>query len=208
MLVVGLIGPMGAGKSVVAQELASCGAEVIRADEISRDALAPGTDELAEVVRVFGRDCLSDEGTLDRRALGGVVFADAQARERLESIVHPAMVRRMRERLAELKHRRPPVRLVVIEAANLVQMDGLDLVDLTVMVTAPRDERLRRVMARDGLSSIEVERRLSAQEEQGIGAFAADRVMVTDGTPEATREQTQRLYEELVEGRRGPRVEL
>ncbi len=198
---------MGAGKSVVAQELASCGAEVIRADDISREALASGTDELAEVVRVFGRKCLSDDGGLDRRALGSVVFADAQARERLESIVHPAMVRRMRERLAELRHRQSPPRLVVIEAANLVQMDGLGLVDLTVMATAPREERLRRVMARDGLSSVEVERRLSSQEEQGIGAFEADRMMITDGDLAATRGQAQRLYEELVEGKRGPRDE-
>lgn len=198
MLVVGLIGPMGAGKSVVAQELGFCGAEVIRADDISRETLASGTDELAEVARVFGQVCLRDDGELDRRALGSVVFSDAQQRERLESIVHPAMVRRMAERLAELKRRQPPPRLVVIEAANLVQMRGLGLVDLTVMVTAPRDERLRRVMARDGLSSAEVQRRMVAQEEQGIGDFEADRVLVTDGDVAASREQAQRLYQELV----------
>lgn len=191
---------MGAGKSVVAQEFASGGAEVIRADDVSRETLAPGTDEFAEVARVFGGEFLRDDGALDRRALGRAVFSDAEARERLESIVHPAMVKRMSGRLGELRRRQPPPRLAVIEAANLVPMGALDMVDLTVMVTAPREVRLRRVMARDGLSRIEVERRLVAQEEQGIGEFAADRVVVTDGDLAATREQAQRLYEELVEG--------
>ena len=111
---------------------------------------------------------------------------------------HEKAIRYLTERLAELKRRQPPPSLVAVEAANLVQMHGLDLVDLTVMVTAPRDERLRRVMARDGLSSAEVQRRLVAQEEQGIGDFEADRVLVTDGDVAASREQAQRLYQELV----------
>ncbi len=204
MLIVGLIGPIGAGKSVVARELASLGAAVIWADEISREVLVPGSATLKAVVEAFGEGILEADGALARRELGRIVFADAEARKTLESIVHPAMVARMRERLAELSTSQPPPSVVAIEAANLVQMGAVALADTVVMVTASPDERLRRVMARDGLTMCEAGGRMRVQEELGIDDYPADRTILAEGSAEATRAQAQRLWQELVEPKEGP----
>ena len=209
MLRVGLIGPIGAGKSVVADELAARGAAVIRADEVSRELLVPGSRELEEIARVFGTHMLREDGTLKRRELAEVCFADDRARERLERIVHPPMVRRIREKLEALERASEPPQVAVVEAANLVQMGVLELVDRLVMVTAPRAERLRRIMERDGVSADSAERVVALQERQGIEECGphADRVLVAEGDEESTRTQTQRLWAALVEesGRPGGR---
>lgn len=199
MLTVGLIGPTGAGKSVVAGTLEALGAEVIRADEVSRQVLAPGSAELGEVVGAFGEAVLDERGALRRRVLGRVVFGDAEARRRLEAIVHPAMVQRMSRRLAELRECEPQPRLVVIEAANLVEMGAEELAEVLVKVTAPREERLRRLMARDGLSREEAEERIGAQELAGTGEHEVDRVIDAGGDVSATRAAAERLWHELVE---------
>lgn len=201
---VGLIGPIGAGKSVVADELAACGAAVIRADDISREVLAPGSATLAAVAAVFGDEVLDEGGALKRRELGHLVFADPKARRRLEEIVHPAMVARIEAQLAELRAKRPVPALAVVEAANLVEMGGAHLVDELVMVTAPREERLRRIVERDGLSREEAQDRLRAHEELGIEGHRADHVIVATGEAADTRVQAQQLWGRLVEegGRR------
>lgn len=200
MRVVGLIGPIGAGKSVVADELARCGATVIKADEVSREVMAPGSETLARVQAAFGPEYVDERGELKRRELGQAVFADALARRRLEEIVHPAMVARIEEKLAELRASPQPPQMVVIEAANLVEMGGGRLVDKLVMVTAPRAERLRRIIGRGGLSPEEAEQRVRAHEELGIEEHSADYVVMTNGDEEDTRRRARRLWQELADG--------
>lgn len=206
MVVIGLIGPVAAGKSVVLAEMARLGAATIRADDVSRELLAPGQPLLAAVTEEFGARYLRPDGSLDRRMLGQLVFSDGEARARLERIMHPAMVARMAE-LIEAERRRPcPPPAVVVEAANLVPMGGLGLVDVTVMVTADRETRVRRLMARDGISRADAERLVRLHEKLGIEDFAADYVLVTDGDERATRAAVQRLWTALVQdhGRASP----
>ncbi len=194
---VGLIGPIAGGKSVILETLARCGAATIKADDISRELLVPGSRHLEAVVNAFGRQFLGPDGELKRKALGAAIFEDARARRKLNRLLHPAMVARMRERLEELEEQGRSV--AVIEAANLVEMGGLELVDRVVMVTAPREERLRRLMARDGISRSQAERVVRVHEEMGIEETEADYTMETSGKEEETRRKAELLWRKLVE---------
>ncbi len=202
MVVIGLIGPIAAGKSVVLAEMERLGAVAIRADDVSREVLAPGTELLAAVIDEFGEQYLRPDGSLDRRALGRVVFRDRSALDRLERMVHPAMVARMAERIAAERERaeRPPA--IAIEAANLVQMGALGLVDATVMVTAPREQCVARLMARDGVGRQYAEGLVALQDELGLGDFRADREIRAEGDEQATRQAAQRLWGQLVKAGR------
>lgn len=205
MVVIGLIGPVAAGKSVVLAELARLGAWPIRADDVSRELLAPGQPLLDAVLAAFGGQYRRADGSLDRSALGKLIFRDQEARARLEGILHPAMVARMAELVALARGQTPPPPAVVIEAANLVPMGGLDLVDVTVLVTAERETRVRRLMAREGASRADAEALVGLHETLGLEDFPADCVLVTDGDERATRCAVQRLWGTLVKdsGRSG-----
>lgn len=197
MLVIGVIGPIAAGKSVVLDELSRLGAETIRADEVSRELLVVGTDLLEEVLAEFGESFRQEVGGVDRAKLGAMVFGDDAARLRLERIVHPAMVQRIAERIAQLRDEGASV--VAVEAANLVEMGALPLVDVTVMVTSPRDVRLRRLMMRDGLSQTEAGRRMELHARLGIECHQTDfRIDSCDGE-DWTLRQVQRLWRQTVQ---------
>jgi len=193
---VGLIGPIASGKSVVLESLARCGAATIRADEVSRELLRPGSEHLEAVIEAFGGEFLAADGSLLRGKLGELIFRDAGAREKLNRLVHPAMVADMRKRIEQCAQEGASV--VVVEAANLVEMGGRGLVDRLVMVTAPREERVRRLMARDGLSRPEAEQRVRVHEQMGIEEPVADYVIETSGSETDTEKRAERLWRELV----------
>jgi dephospho-CoA kinase len=202
VIVVGLIGPIAAGKSVVSETLAECGAATIKADDVSRELLAPGSEHLDAVVRAFGERFLEADGRLKRGELAELIFRDAHAREKLNRLLHPAMVERMREKIDALR-RSGEAAVAVVEAANLVEMGGLELVDRVVMVTAPRGERLRRLMERDGLSRREAEQRLRLHEEMQIEETRADYLVDASGNEQDTRRSAGRLWRQLAQEARG-----
>jgi dephospho-CoA kinase len=202
VIVVGLIGPIAAGKSVVSETLAECGAATIKADDVSRELLAPGREHLDAVVRAFGERFLEADGRLKRGELAELIFRDAHAREKLNRLLHPAMVERMREKIDALR-RSGEAAVAVVEAANLVEMGGLELVDRVVMVTAPRGERLRRLMERDGLSRREAEQRLRLHEEMEIEETRADYLVDASGNEQDTRRSAGRLWRQLAQEARG-----
>jgi len=197
MLVIGVIGPIASGKSVVLDELRRLGAASIEADAVSREVLQPGSELLSQVIEEFGERFLRRDGSLDRRALGAEIMEDDQARRRLERIVHPAMVARMAARVEEVR-RDGRVPAVAIEAANLVEMGALPLADATVLVTASREERVRRLMARDGLSRERAESMVRLHERLGIESHAADYCIHTDADEAQTRRRVQRLWRDIV----------
>ena len=197
MIVIGVIGPIAAGKSVVIDELRRLGAATICADEVSRELLVPGSDLLERVIDAFGESYRGEVGGLDRAKLGSLVFVDDDARVRLERIVHPAMVERIAERIAELRGEGAPA--VVVEAANLVEMGALPLVDETVMVNAPEELRLQRLMARDGLSRDEAGGRMALHERLGIEQHPTDCRIDASGDESTTRREVQLLWRELVQ---------
>ena len=202
MTVIGVIGPIAAGKSVVMDELSRLGAATIRADEVSRELLRPGSDLLEEVIAEFGESFRREDSGLDREKLGILVFGDQDARRRLERIVHPAMVRRIDAKIEQL--RQADVSAVAVEAANLVEMGAGPLVDIVVMVSAPEEVRLRRLMSRDGLPRREAARRLALHRRLGIEAHPADFVIDSSGDEQTTRRQVQRLWRETVQQQEPP----
>lgn len=194
-MVIGITGGIASGKSLVASELARRGAFVIDVDQVARALVEPGEPALDEIIREFGPRFRRDDGTLDRRALGMLVFSDGDALARLNEIMFPrlreATERQVREALARSHS------IVVVDAAVLYEA-GLDaLVDRVICVTADEAVRVRRVMARNGLSRREALDRVKAQlgiEEQ---ARRADFVVENNGSPEDVARQVDLILDRL-----------
>ncbi|HZV81720.1 MAG TPA: dephospho-CoA kinase [Geobacteraceae bacterium] len=176
MRVIGLTGGIASGKSTVARLLAAHGIPVIDADQLARDAVLPGTPAFAAIVGLFGEGVLQADGTLDRQALGGRVFADPSLRRRLEAITHPAIRVLAEQKLGELRSRGEAV--AVYMAPLLIEAGVTDRVDEIWVVYVDRETQLARVMARDGLSRDEAGQRLAAQmpmeEKAALGRIVID----------------------------------
>lgn len=193
MLRVGLTGGIASGKSTVADELAARGAVVVDADVLAREVVEPGTPGLAAVVERFGAGVLTEDGRLDRPALGRLVFADADARRDLERIVHPAV----RARAAELERQAPADAVVVHVIPLLVETGQAEDFDVCVVVDVDPQTQLARLQRRNGLSRADAEARIGAQATRERRLEAADRVLGNDGPPAELRRQVQRLWDEL-----------
>ena len=167
-IVVGLTGGIGSGKSAAADLLAAKGAVIVDADVLAREVVEPGTPGLAAIHARFGDAVLRADGTLDRPALGRIVFADAAARADLNAIVHPAVRALAARRAAEA----PPDAVVVEVIPLLVETGQAASFDVVVVVDADPDAQVERLMARDGLSRAEALARLAAQasREERLGA--------------------------------------
>jgi dephospho-CoA kinase len=174
---VGLTGGIGSGKSVVASRFAEFGAVLIDADQLAREVVAPGSDGLAEIVTTFGDQVLRDDGSLDRPALGALVFDDEPARRRLERIVHP----RVRARTAELAAAAPADAIVINDVPLLVEAGLASTYHLVIVVTAARTTRVERLVRDRGMSVEQAEQRIRAQTGDAQRQAAADVVLVNDG---------------------------
>ncbi|MGC1212177.1 MAG: dephospho-CoA kinase, partial [Micromonospora sp.] len=159
MLMVGLTGGIGSGKSAVAARLAALGAVLIDADQVSREVVAPGSDGLAAIVDAFSDRVLDAHGELDRAALGAVVFGDEPARRRLEAIIHP----RVRARTAERAAAAPRDAIVVNDVPLLVEVGLAPTYHLVVVVETAVATRLERLARHRGMDRAEAERRIAAQ---------------------------------------------
>ncbi len=200
MVVIGLTGGIASGKSLVSSFLRELGAVVIDADLIAREVVAPGQPALAMIVEAFGPGILRPDGSLDRKALGALVFADPDLRKKLEEITHPFIIARIKEELARLAESCPDG-VVVLDAPLLFEAGLEGLVDEVWVVYVDAATQLARLMSRDGLTRAEAEQRLAAQIPLAEKARRADRVIDNSGTPEATRAQVNRLWRELQERR-------
>ena len=191
MLVVGLIGGMGSGKSQVAAEFAKHGARVVNADEIGHEALRQGAIRDALVQR-WGREVLDEKGAVDRRRVGRIVFSEETERRALESVVHPYIARRIGEEI-EAARSDPSVTLVVLDAAIVLETGWSRECDRLVYVHAPRDVRLRRLAVQRGWSAKEVEAREHAQLSLAEKASRADDAVDNSGSPELLARQVEDL---------------
>jgi dephospho-CoA kinase len=194
VLRVGLTGGIGAGKSTVAAELSELGAVVVDADRIAREVVEPGTDGLAEVVEAFGEDVLDDEGRLDRTALGRVVFADDEARTRLNGILHP----RIGARTAELIAGAPDDAVVVHDVPLLVENGMGPAFALVVVVDAPEDVRVARLAETRGMAEDDARARIHAQASEEDRRAAADVWIDNVGDVDEVREQVRELWSERI----------
>lgn len=176
---VGLTGGIASGKSTVARAFRALGVGVVDADEVAREIVEPGKPALEAIVSEFGAGVLDARGALDRKALGAVVFGDAQKRKALEAITHPRIFARSMELLAE--HANDGAPYAMYEAALLVENGSHRMFAALVVVAAKRDTQLRRIVARDGLSSADAEARLDAQLPLDQKIAVADHVIWNDG---------------------------
>ncbi|EEP70809.1 conserved hypothetical protein [Micromonospora sp. ATCC 39149] len=190
MLMVGLTGGIGSGKSAVAARLAGLGAVVIDSDRIAREVVAVGSAGLAEIVAAFGDTVLGPDGALDRAALGGVVFADEAARRRLEAITHP----RVRARTAELAAAAAPDAVVVNDVPLLVEVGLAPTYHLVVVVQTEVVTRLARLARDRGMTRAEAERRIAAQADDARRRAVADVVLRNDGTLDELHAEVDRLW--------------
>lgn len=190
MLRIGLTGGIGAGKSTVAQVLRSLGALVVDADVLAREVVAPGSDGLAAVVAEFGPEVVGPDGALDRPALARVVFGDAARRARLEAITHPLVARRT----AELVASAPPGAVVVHDVPLIVEKHMGALYHLVLVVDAPEDERVRRLVASRPMTADEARARIAAQATTEQRRAAADVWVDTARSPEAVAGHVHRLW--------------
>ena len=194
MLLVGLTGGIGTGKSTVARMLARRGAVVVDADELARRAVAPGTPGHAEVVARFGRDILAPDGSIDRKRLADVVFSDPAARRDLEAIVHPEVARMFAEEAA--RHLGTD-HVVVYVAPLLVETGRADEFDVLVVVTAPEEAQVERLVRERGMTEEEVRARIAAQLPQEEKAARADVVLDNGGPLEELERQVDELWRAL-----------
>lgn len=190
MIIVGLTGTIGAGKSTIIRWLADRGACVVDADQLTREVQQPGEEAYAQIVAAFGNDILQPNGEIDRSALGAIVFADAQQLRQLETIVHPAVYARFAERIAACN---APV--LVIEAIKLLETGRLvPYCDEIWVVTIPEDVQLERLQRDRGMSEEEARRRIANQMTQEARVRQATRVIVNDGTREALYAQLEEIW--------------
>ena len=194
MLLVGLTGGIGSGKSTAARMLQERGAVVFDADVLARDAVAPGTDGHRAVVERFGADVLAPGGELDREALASVVFADPAARRDLEAIVHPE-VRRLFAQGAEAYH--DTDRVVVLSAPLLVETGMHSAFDVLVVVAVPVDVQVERLMRDRGMSEDAIRARIVAQAPLEDKAAVADVLLDNEGSLEDLGRQVDRIWDEL-----------
>lgn len=178
VLHVGLTGGIGAGKSAVARLLAEHGAVVVDADAIAREVVGPGTPGLAAVLAEFGPGVRAPDGGLDRPALAEVVFADADARRRLNAIVHPLIAARR----AEIVDAAPPDAVLVDDIPLLVENNLAGGFDLVVVVTAAEQVRIDRLSADRGMTEAQARSRMAAQATDAERAAAADVLISNDGS--------------------------
>lgn len=190
MLRVGLSGGIGSGKSTVSARLAELGAVVVDGDLIAREVVAPGSPGLAEITERFGPDVLDDDGSLDRPALGAIVFADPAARHDLEAITHPLIGRRS----AELMGQAPPDAVVVQDMPLLVEKAMGAAYHLVVIVGADQDERLRRLVAARGMDPDQARQRMASQAGDSDRRAAADVWLDNNGTVADLESQVDRLW--------------
>jgi dephospho-CoA kinase len=193
VLRIGLTGGIGSGKSTVSTLLAARGALIVDADRIAREVVEPGTPGLARIVETFGPGVLGDDGALDRAALAAVVFADPQARQRLDAIVHPLV----RARTAELVAAAPPDAVVVNDVPLLVETGQAPSYDLVLVVEADTPTRISRLVQR-GLTADDARARIAAQASDEQRRAVADVVLDNSGTPEQLAEQVDRFWAERV----------
>jgi dephospho-CoA kinase len=192
--VVGLTGGIGSGKSTVAAMLAERGAVIVDADALAREAVAPGTPGLSEVVARFGRDMVADHGSLDRAALARVVFADPAALADLNAIVHPAVRAAIAERLAALDGFDG---VVVLEIPLLVESGRSYGQSAVIVVDCPEEVAVARLVDGRGMDEGDARRRMAAQVSRADRLAAADLVVDNGGSRADLEAEVDRVWADL-----------
>ncbi|WP_042146330.1 dephospho-CoA kinase [Paucisalibacillus sp. EB02] len=192
-LVIGLTGSISSGKSTVSSMFKDIQIPVIDADQISRDVVEPGEDALKEIVSEFGRDVLFPDGTLNRKKLGSVIFSDNEKRKKLNSIVHPAIRKRMLEQRESYLENGEPC--IVMDIPLLFESKLTHMVDKILVVYVDEYVQLERLMERDNSTKEEALERIQSQIALKEKVKQADAVIDNNGSKEASYKQLRNILE-------------
>src|ERR1051325_8198024 len=198
MISVGMTGSIGVGKSFVASVFVELGCHVLDADHTAREVVLPGTPGLQAIAQEFGEEVLNADGTLDRKRLGAVVFADEDKRQRLNHILHPFIIARQDEILREWEIQ-DPSGIGIVDAALMIESGGYRRFDKLIVVHCRPEVQLERLMLRDKLSREEAQRRIDSQMPQEEKQRFADYLIDTSDGFELTRARTVRVHEKLIQ---------
>ncbi len=196
-LLVGLTGGIATGKSTVTDMFRRLGCEIIDADVLAREVVAPGEPALAEIAREFGPDVLQPDGALDRKRLGAIVFADPERRRRLEAITHPAIRARFMARLAALTERGFDG-IAIFDAPVMIESGNYKSMDRLVVVLTDEPTQRARLTARDAIDDGEASRKIASQMPVADKARLADYVIDNSGDRAATDAQVRRVHAALL----------
>jgi dephospho-CoA kinase len=199
VLMVGLSGGIGSGKSAVARRLAELGAVVVDGDALAREVVAPGTDGLAAVVAAFGPSVLTPSGELDRPRVASLVFGDDEKRRQLESIIHP----RVGERRNEIIAAAGPDAVVVNDIPLLVEAGMGSAFDLVIIVFASEETRLARLVGQRGMDEADARARMAKQATDEQRRSVADVEIVNEGTLDQLRARVDEVWATEIQPRVG-----
>ncbi len=194
-MIIGLTGTIGSGKSTVSARLAKLGALVLDADTISREAVKKGADGLNKIAEVFGKEVIDANGELDRKALAGIVFSDESKRLILNGIIHPQVLKALKERTHGEKALNPN-RMIVWDVPLLIEVGWVEYVDSVWLVTAPEQTRINRIMARDGCTIKQAQSRICAQMSEEEKARFSNEIIDNGGSLEQLYQRVDALYSE------------
>jgi dephospho-CoA kinase len=198
MLRVGLTGGIASGKSTVGHMFVELGCHLLDSDQLTHQLLEPGQGVHDAVVREFGRQILAQDGTINRRVLGDIVFKDPEARQKLNSLVHPAVIQRQKEWLEEMNEK-DPGGIAIVDAALMIEVGTYKNYDKIVVVTCSPEIQKQRLLQRSGLTDEQIQARIQAQMPLTEKVKYADFVIDNSGVPANTRRQVEEVNSRLRE---------
>lgn len=190
--ILGVTGNIATGKTTVVKMLVEKGAHHIDSDVVYHELIAPGQPLLATLVEHFGDEILSDDGALDRKALGAIVFSDSKKLGELDTLTHPTI-------LAEVDRRAFSIEdgVVILDAVKLIESGHYEVCDAVWLITAPEEIQVQRVIERNNVDETEAHRRVAAQPPLGPKRAVADLEIVNDGSLEELRQKVDAAWDEL-----------
>lgn len=191
-LILGITGNIASGKSTVVKMLVEKGAHHIDSDVVYHELIAPGQPLLARLVEHFGDEILAEDGSLDRKALGAIVFSDAEKLRQLDALTHPAVVAEADRRAFAIDDG-----VVILDAVKLIESGHYKVCDAVWLVTAPEALQVSRLMARNSLDEAEARKRVDAQPPLGPKREVANLEIVNDGSLEELHRQVDAAWETL-----------
>jgi dephospho-CoA kinase len=197
MLKVGLTGGIASGKSTVSRIFASFGAKVLDADEVAREVLLPGQPAWTKLRRAFGQEFFHSDGTVKRKQLRKLVFADPEKRSQLNAIVHPEVMKEINRR-SEILSSSVQTGVLLVDVPLLLEVGVANRFDKVVVVYVSKSVQINRLQQRDGISEEEAKQSLKAQMALSKKVEQADYVIDNSGTLEETQAQVQRVWQELL----------
>jgi len=195
MLVIGLTGGMASGKSVASKTLRELGLPIIDADLIARKMVKPNEAGYRDIVDHFGKGILNPDQTINRRKLAKIIFSEPEERERLNSLLHPRIVKEIKRRINNFREKGE--RMVIVDAALLIEAGELSLVDKLIVVTVSPKIQVRRLAQRDHLTEKEARERITTQMPLSEKIKLADYAIDNSGSVKKTIKRTKEVYNQL-----------